>query len=93
MYITDGIAFAGEIKKPIMVVSVCPFGDYKLRLRFSTGEQKTFDFVPLLDFAGFMALKDKDLFNSVYVDYGVTVWNEGTIDIAPEFLYKHGVSI
>jgi hypothetical protein len=40
-----------------------------------------------------MALKDKDLFNSVYVDYGVTVWNEGTIDIAPEFLYEHGVSI
>ena len=25
----------------------------------------------------------------VYIDYGVTVWNDGDIDIAPEYLYRH----
>lgn len=34
---------------------------------------------------------NKNVFNSVYIDYGVPVWNDGDIDIAPEYLYKHGI--
>ena len=90
MYVIDGIAYAGEKEKPIKVISVRAMGNYMLWLRFSTGEQKTFDFAPLLDSVGFLPLKDKALFNSVYVDYGVPVWNDGDIDIAPEYLYENG---
>ena len=91
MYITDGIAYAGENKKPVTVISVRPLEDYKLWIRFSTGETKIFNFAPLLDTGGFRPLKDKALFDSVYVDYGVTVWNEGSIDIAPEYIYENGM--
>jgi len=28
------------------------------------------------------------VFKTVYVDYGTVVWCDGTIDIAPEYLYN-----
>ena len=92
MYVKDGIAYAGESEKPITVISVRPLEDYKLWVRFSTGEMKIFDFAPLLDMGGFRPLRDKAAFDSVYVDYGVPVWNDGAIDIAPEYLYQTGIN-
>ena len=91
MYIVNGIAYAGEQAPTIKVSGVRPLDDYKLWLRFNTGEVKVFDFKHELDQPAFSPLKDKELFNSVYIDYGVTVWNDGDIDIAPEYLYNNGV--
>lgn len=90
MYVIDGIAYAGEPHTPIKISGVKPLDNYRLWLRFSTGETKTFDFAPLLDKPAFKPLRDKAVFNGVYIDYGVTVWNDGDIDIAPEYLYEHG---
>jgi len=77
----------------IKVISVRPLGDYRLWLRFSTGEEKEFDFKPFLNAKCYKPLNDEDVFNSVYIDYGVTVWNDGDIDIAPERLYQDGVPV
>jgi len=93
MYIIDGIAYASDPTPVIRVRSVRPLDDYKLWLRFTTGEIKIFDFSPLLDKPCFLPLKDKIVFDSVYVDYGCTVWNDGDIDISPSFLYDKGVLI
>ena len=93
MYIIDGIAYAGERKPAIVISGVRPLPDYKLWLRFNTGEAKVFDFKPLLDYPAFAPLKDFELFKNVYIDYGVTVWKNGDIDIAPEKLYADGVLV
>ncbi len=93
MYIKDGIAYAGEQLKSITVSGVRPLPDHKLWVRFSTGEAKVFDFSPLLESLAFQPLKNPDVWNGVYIDYGVTVWQNGDIDIAPEYLYEHGVSV
>lgn len=66
--------------------------DYKLWVRFNTGEAKIFDFKPLLDMPAFAPLKSPELFNRVYIDYGIPVWNDGDIDMAPERIYQEGVS-
>lgn len=92
MYIVDGIAYAGEKEPVIKISGVRPMEDYKLWLRFSTGEAKVFDFKPLLEKPAFAPLADKAVFNGVYIDYGVTVWMGGDIDISPKFLYDHAVS-
>ena len=42
----------------------------------------------LLETAAFQPLRDAAVFNGVYIDYGITVWLNGEIDIAPEYLYK-----
>lgn len=91
MYIQNGIAYAGEKEKPITVSGVRPLPGYKLWVRFSTGEAKLVDLLPLLEAPAFQPLKETDTFNGVYIDYGVTVWQNGNIDVAPEYLYEHGV--
>lgn len=93
MYIKDGIAYAGELKPLLKVNGIRPLEDYKLWIRFNNGESKIFDFSSELNCPAFEPLKDKNVFNSVYIDYGVPVWNDGDIDIAPEYLYKHGVPV
>lgn len=92
MYVVNGIAYAGEQKPLLKVSGVRPMEDYRLWVRFNTGEAKVFDFKPLLDRPAFASLSDMAVFNSVYIDYGVPVWNDGDIDIAPEALYEHGIN-
>ncbi|MDR0951754.1 MAG: DUF2442 domain-containing protein [Oscillospiraceae bacterium] len=89
MYIKNGIAYADEATAALKVSGVRPMDDYLLWLHFNTGEAKIFDFKPLLDKAAFVPLSDRDVFKSVYIDYGVPVWNGGDIDLAPEYLYDH----
>lgn len=91
MYIKNGIAYAGEQHEPIKVSGVKPLENHRLWLRFNTGEAKIYDFTPLLTSAAFRPLADEKIFRGVYIDYGVTVWNGGDIDIAPEELYLNGV--
>jgi hypothetical protein len=93
MYVIDGIAYADEPKQVLEVKSVRPLDDYRLWLRFSTGETKEFDFKPLLDYPCFKPLSDKRIFDRVYVDYGIPTWDDGNIDIAPEWLYDKGILI
>ena len=92
MYIKNGIAYAGEITPQLKISGVRPLDDYLLWVRFNTGEAKIFDFKKLLDTPAFSPLKDKKVFCSVYIDYGVAVWNDGDIDIAPEYLFENGVT-
>ena len=91
MYIVDGIVYAGEQKKPIHVISVKALDNYKLWLRFSNGEEKVFDCKPLLSIKLYAPLKDDKTFRSVFINYGVTAWNDGKIDIAPETLYHTSI--
>ncbi len=92
MYIKNGIAYAGEQTPPLKISGVRPLADHRLWVRFSTGEAKIVDCTPLLQSPCFAPLKDEAAFRDVYIDYGVTVWNDGDIDIAPEYLYENGVT-
>jgi len=91
MYELNGIVYADDPASLITVKNVRPLDDYKLLVRFSTGEEKKIDISDLLDEQVFKPLQDINLFKSVYVDYGTVVWRDGTIDIAPEYLYDIGV--
>lgn len=94
MYIRNDIAYAGYetavVPQPVKVCGVRPLDNYKLWLRFQNGETKIFDFDELLSCLAFVPLKNKRVFDSVYIDYGTVVWNDGEIDIAPEYLYDNG---
>ncbi len=92
MYIKENIAYAENQTPLIKISGVKPMDDYKLWLRFNTGETKIFDFKPLLSEPAFSKLLEKDIFNSVYIDYGITVWGDGEIDISPSYLYEHSNS-
>ncbi len=91
MYIIDGIAYAGEREAVTEIVSVRVTGEYELYIRFRTGESGVFDFSPLLNDPAFLPLKNTDVFRGVYLDDGIPCWNDGEIDISPDYLYQHAV--
>ena len=75
----------------IRVVDVDYIKDYTLEITFSDGVRKRMDFRPILQGEVFGELIDK----AKFVQYGLTrstiEWANGA-DIAPEYLYEHGVS-
>jgi hypothetical protein len=91
MYELNGVVYADNPTQLITVKYVRPLDDYNLLVRFSTGEEKKVDVSACLDEPVFRPLQDINLFKSVYIDYGTVVWRDGTIDIAPEYLYDTGV--
>jgi len=90
MYIKDGVAFAGDIRPILRVSCVRPLEGHKLKVAFSDGTQRVVDMAPLLNSFAFAPLKDAAVFNEVYVEYGVPMWCDGEIDIAPEWLQENG---
>jgi hypothetical protein len=71
------------------VVEVTPLSDFQLRLAFSNGEVKKFDMRPYLNIGIFKDLNQKDMFNTVRVNFDTISWaNEADID--PETLYEAG---
>ena len=90
MYIHDGVAFAGDTKPILSVLCARPLEGHKLRVQFSDGTQHIVNMAPLLDSAAFAPLRDTAIFNQVCVEYGVPMWCDGEIDIAPEWLQENG---
>jgi hypothetical protein len=93
MYEKDGVVYAGNPVPLLKVIAVQILDGYCMRLEFSNGEVKEFDFALLLDTPCFQPLREKTLFDSVYLDHGVPSWNGGNIDIAPESLFDAGDEI
>lgn len=88
MYILNGIAYAGEIKTNILVQDIKVLDDLIMIVTFSTGEQRIFDATCMLEYPAFQCLKNENIFKTAKVEYGVVVWNDGDIDLAPETMYE-----
>ncbi len=73
----------------ITVTDVEYKGRYTLLCTFSNGTTKTVDMSPVLDAPAFRDLRDETEFRKFGLDETV-FWANGA-DIAPEWLYEHGV--
>ena len=93
MYIVDGIAYANDSHPQIKVCGVRHLANHRLWLRFNDGTTKEFDFTPLLNEPAFQPLQDVSVFNQVYIDFGTVAWNDGEIDIGPDYLYNNGITV
>lgn len=74
----------------VTIREVVPLKAYRLKVRFSTGEEGIFDLTPWLDGAGYNKLRDKTLFSQVQIDEvaGTVCWPNG-IDFDPLILYQN----
>ncbi len=74
------------------IIGLEPQENYKLKLRYETGEVKLFDVVPYISGDWFGLLRDRDYFKSVRIisDGSGIEWREGQ-DIAPHELYEESV--
>lgn len=66
--------------------------DYEILITFENNESRKFSCKHLLNERPFHILKDKILFNRVFLEHGTLCW-PNDIDIAPEYLYKHSLKI
>ena len=68
-------------------------GDYRLALTFSNGNERVVD---VKDFIAthplFSPLRDKQLFSQFQLDGWTVSWQEGKLDISPEYLYEIGTA-
>ncbi len=73
------------------VVAARVVGDYLLELDFNDGRRVVFDCLPLINqYKLFAPLRDKDVFARFALDGWTVTWLDGTVDIAPEYLYEFG---
>lgn len=88
MYILNGFVYGGEPTETLEVISVKPLDDMMMLITFSNGETRLFD-ATLLKGEVFKPLQDKNIFKAVKIEYGVITWANGSIDCAPEYMYKN----
>ncbi len=75
-----------------VVKEVRALDNFKLWLRFESGEIKIFDFKPYLKYKIYEKLNIPEFFKLVRVEGDSIAW-PGDIDIAPERLYSDGEKI
>lgn len=88
----NGMCYADDFAEVLCIVDARYLGDFRLSVRFSTGETRIFDGRVLLDFEVFKPLADESVFRNFKLDYETLTWLDGTADIAPEFVLKHSVA-
>lgn len=93
MYILDGIAYAGEQHPTPRLYGLRPLPGHRLWARFQDGQQRVYDFTPLLSHPAFAPLKDEEVFRAVYLDYGCPNWLDGQIDFDPAAIYAQGAPV
>ena len=82
-----GLAF---FEDELGVEEVTALEDYQLLCKMKTGETKMFDMKPNLNRGMYQKLKDVDIFNKVFTEYGYIRW-PGNIDVSFEWVLLHGV--
>ncbi len=87
MYIKDGICYAGKFQEGIKITDVKVLRGRILLVTFSSGEKRLFD-TKNLNGSAFEKLEDEEIFNKIEIFHGVITWDNGEIDISPEYVYK-----
>ena len=87
----NGYVYADDRAPVLKIVSADLQEDWMADVRFNDGTGCRMDFGQLLETPAFRPLKDISLFLSGKVMYGTLTWNEGDIDIAPQWVRSHGM--
>ena len=92
MVVKNGICHAEAGKVPLHAIGCSALDGHILRVEFNDGSVKDVDLKPLLSLPAFSPLSDPVVFQAFSIDHGIVNWLEGEIDIAPEWLYDHGIN-
>ena len=89
MYIVDGIAYAKEYNSEnLSIVDLKVISELCLLVTFSNGEKRIFDAQWLMKYPVYKKLEDFNVFKEAYIENGIIVWDNGTIDVGTEMVYR-----
>ena len=92
MIVKDGICYPDVPMRHVKIVSAENAGDYLVRVCFDDGETRLFD-GRVLDGEVFKPIMDAKTFAGWKLDYETLIWNDGDIDISPEYVLNHSSAI
>ena len=75
----------------IWIISAEHLGDYCLKLTFNDGAVKIFDGKDIISKPLYQVLQSQATFQRFELDGWTVSWENGKIDIAPEYLYEHAI--
>lgn len=65
--------------------------NYKILVSFNDGENRVFDFLPVIQkYTVFKVLENIEILKN-FVLTDTLEWNNGELDIAPEYIYQNGI--
>ena len=92
MVVRDGICFPDVPTRHVKIVSAENAGDYLVRVCFDDGMVRLFDGRSLVGDV-FAPIADPKAFADWKLDYETLTWNDGDIDIAPEYVLDHSIPL
>lgn len=75
----------------IWITSAEYLGDYRLKLTFNDGAVKIFDGKDIVKKPLYQSLQSLSTFQQFELDDWTVSWENGKIDIAPEYLYENAI--
>ena len=82
----DRFVWNDEQPEMVLVESFEKVGEYRIRMRFTDGQEREIDLMPFLHGPVFEPLlANRRLFDTIHIEGGTIAWDNGA-DIAPETL-------
>ena len=88
MYVINGVVYADSEADSVTGKDAKTMDGKIMVVTFSNGERRLFDATALKGKV-FEPLKNNDVFREFKIEFGTITWEDGEIDIAPEYLYKN----
>ena len=88
MIVREGVCYPDVPARHVKIVAAENVGDHLLHVRFDDGETRLFDGHALVGDV-FAPLSDPSAFADWKLDYETLTWNDGDIDISPEYVLNH----
>ena len=92
MIVRDGICYADSLAPVLKIVAAENVGDYLVGVWFDNGRYCLFD-GRNLEGDVFRPLKDPKIFSNWTLDSETLTWQDGEIDIAPEYVLDHSTDV
>lgn len=90
MYELDGICYAGVPSDSPRIVCASPLVGGMLLVTFASGERRLFD-TTSVEGPAFAPLREGTAQETVRVEHGFASWLDGSIDLAPEYVYENSL--
>jgi len=90
--VRNGMCFADSLAPVFKIVAAENVGDHLVSVWFSDGQNRLFD-GRRLEGEVFEPLKDAQCFSDWTLDSETLTWQNGEIDIAPEYVLTHSTEV
>ena len=93
MFICNNVVYANSYNKNnLKIIDIKIISELCMLVTFSNKEKRIFDLKNLTKYPIYKKLEDFNIFKNAYIENGIIVWDNGSIDIGIETVYNNSYS-